>query len=147
MSHPTGEPRGLCLVASRARALPPLYGLGACLALLGCTGLLDGAASNDTTPGAAAGTTGATAAAGADTAGSGSTAGASSTAVSTPGPRTLPHLTVAQYRNAVRGVFGASIVMPQLESDNNPDFYAVIGAAREPLSENAVSMFWQAAQS
>lgn len=73
--------------------------------------------------------------------------GAGPTAADEPGPRTLPHLTVAQYRNAVRRVFGASIVVPELESDNNPDFYAVIGAAREPVSETAVSLFWQAAQS
>jgi Protein of unknown function (DUF1588)/Protein of unknown function (DUF1592)/Protein of unknown function (DUF1585)/Protein of unknown function (DUF1595) len=47
----------------------------------------------------------------------------------------------------MRRLFGAGIVMPELESDNNPDFYAVIGAAREPVSETAVSLFWQAAQS
>jgi hypothetical protein len=79
--------------------------------------------------------------------GSASSAGAGATAASVPGPPTLPHLTNAQYRNAVRRLFGAAVVVPELESDNNPDFYAVIGAAREPLSETAVSMYWEAAQS
>jgi hypothetical protein len=70
-----------------------------------------------------------------------------STVASVPGPPTLPHLTNAQYHNAIRSSFGANVVVPELESDNMPDFYAVIGAAREPLSETAVSMYWEAAQS
>jgi len=138
------------LALAQAPALWRLGGPGVCFALLGCTGLLDsnpsghvGAASAGTATSLPSGSGGV----GSGTAEGGSATGGSPAAASTPGPRTLPHLTVVQYRNAVQRVLGASVVVPELESDNNPDFYSVIGAAREPVSETGVSMFWEAAQS
>ncbi|HVY26178.1 MAG TPA: DUF1588 domain-containing protein [Polyangiaceae bacterium] len=143
---------GRCQLTPSARTAPALRKLSAvsaCLALFGCTGLVDGPATDHFAEGSVAGTPPMAASGGGG--GGGSTdptaGGAGSMPASVPGPATLPHLTVSQYHNAIRRVFGAAVIIPELESDDKPDFYAVIGAAREPVSATGVSMFWAAAQS
>lgn len=112
---------------------------------IGCTANLWGDERDDT-PSAVAGSTAAgSGATGAGTAGSAGTSPLLHPIA--PGPATLPHLTVKQYQNAVRRVFGSSVVIPELEVDNRPEFYAVIGAARQPLTETSISLFWEASKS
>lgn len=74
------------------------------------------------------------------------TAGAQTQTVA-PGPATLPHLTVKQYQNAIARIFGSSVTIPELQADNRPEFYSVIGAARQPLNDTSVSLFWEASKS
>lgn len=114
-----------------------------CQLALGCTGMLN---SDERPLGPTAQGGSAAGGAPATTAGTGPNGGAT-TASTMPGPATLPHLTVKQYRNAIARSFGAEVVVPELEADNRPDFYAVIGAARQPLSETSVSLFWEASKS
>lgn len=146
MSTQTYPSRALLARVVRCAQEPwKLSSLGICLAVSGCTGLSDGSSEDQAGQASVAGAATSVPPSGGGI-GSGKGEGGSSTTESAPGPRTLPHLTVAQYRNAVQRSFGAGVVVPELESDNNPDFYAVIGAAREPVSETGVSMFWDAAQ-
>ncbi len=63
-----------------------------------------------------------------------------------PGATTTPRLTAAQYQAATRRLFGSTIQLPVLPTDSNPDLFAVIGAARESLSEPGVELWWNAAQ-
>jgi hypothetical protein len=67
-------------------------------------------------------------------------------AVFVPGASSLRRLTVAQYRNSVRDLFGAAITLPtDLEADTALDGFASIGAARVPLSAIATEQFETAA--
>lgn len=103
----------------------------------GCTGeLRAGAGSDDSDGGSGSGQ--------AKAPGEGS---GSLDAVGSPGPAVLPRLTVAQYRATLRGLYGDNISIPDLESDNRPDFFSVIGSARQPITETAVALFWDAGKS
>ncbi len=72
---------------------------------------------------------------------------ASPEAVGSPGSATLPRLTVSQYRATIHGLYGDAMNIPDLESDNRPDFFSVIGSARQPITETAVALFWDAGKS
>jgi len=118
-----------------------LHGLlcSALAALAGCTGSLTG------TPGS-----GGSPAAPATTAGSGGTAGTPgvvtpATAPFAPSAPALPRLTTAQYQNVVRDLFGPSIQVPELEPDQRPYSFSIIGASTTTVSEHGVELYSQAA--
>ncbi len=57
----------------------------------------------------------------------------------------LSRLTTAQYKNAVRDLFGASIAVPVTEPDDEEDGYTSIGAVKTPLSARGVEQYDAAA--
>jgi hypothetical protein len=110
-------------------------------ALLGCDGALSGPAGpGGDQPGAAAGTSN-----------SGTGGGAAPDGVITvtvpfaPSAPALPRLTTAQYQNVVRDLFGSSVQVPELEPDQRPYSFSIIGASTTTVSEHGVDLYSQAA--
>lgn len=62
-----------------------------------------------------------------------------------PSPPALPRLTTAQYRNVIRDLFGAGIVVPELEPDQRPYSFSIIGASMTTVSEHGVDLYGEAA--
>jgi hypothetical protein len=60
-------------------------------------------------------------------------------------PAILPRLTVAQYLNTVKAVFGSGLPKILLEADTNPDLFYSIGATTTDVTERAVELFSDAA--
>ena len=56
----------------------------------------------------------------------------------------LRRLTRAQFRNAVRDVFGVEIDVSELDADSWDENFAVIGAARVVTSERGVEQYHSA---
>ncbi|HXK20650.1 MAG TPA: DUF1588 domain-containing protein [Polyangiaceae bacterium] len=131
----------------RAPALHSLLVAGL-LGALGCTATIDGASKlNPSEPAAATGSAN-TAGGGASVAGSsgGGTAGmAAAVAPFSPSEPALPRLTTAQYRNVIRDLFGPSVQIPELEPDQRPYSFSIIGASTTTVSEHGVDLYSQAA--
>jgi hypothetical protein len=62
-----------------------------------------------------------------------------------PSAPALPHLTTAQYRNVIHDLFGPSIDVPELEPDQRPYAFSIIGASTATVSEHGVDLYSQAA--
>ncbi len=110
-------------------------------ALAGCTGSPTGA------PGSGAqqpATTGGTSSGGGS--GGGASGGlATATAPFSPSAPALPRLTTAQYHNVIRDLFGPAIQVPDLEPDQRPYSFSIIGASTATVSEHGVEQYSQAA--
>ena len=109
-------------------------------ALAGCTGSLAGApGSNGGSPGAPAAVAGS------------SGTGGTSVVVTTPrapfapSAPALPRLTIAQYQNVIADLFGPTIQVPELEPDQRPYSFSIIGASTTTVSEHGVELYSQAA--
>lgn len=107
------------------------------LACSGCTGIMTGSTPGRDAP-EAAGSSGGPAV------GSGGSV-SPSTDVFAPAPPALPRLTTAQYRNVVSDLFGPSIQVPELEPDQRPYSFSIIGASTTTVSEHGVDLYGQAA--
>ncbi len=110
-------------------------------ALAGCTGSLTG------TPGGGQqqpGTAGSAASAGASS-GGGPAVVTPATAPFAPSTPALPRLTTAQYLNVIRDLFGPTIQVPELEPDQRPYSFSIIGASTTTVSEHGVDLYSQAA--
>lgn len=64
-----------------------------------------------------------------------------------PSEPVLARLTVPQYANVIRDLFGAGLQIPNLEPDQQLWFFSVIGAATTTLSEQGVDLYGRAAHS
>ena len=62
-----------------------------------------------------------------------------------PSAPALPRLTTAQYKNVISDLFGPSIQMPELEPDQRPYSFSIIGASTTTISEHGVELYSQAA--
>lgn len=83
-------------------------------------------------------------------AGSGASSGGSGSVTPTeapfaPSPPALPRLTTAQYRNVVADLFGPSVAVGELEPDQRPYSFSIIGASTTTVSERGVEQYGQAA--
>jgi hypothetical protein len=106
------------------------------VAVAGCTGLVDGEL------GGQPGSGGAAAAAG------GSAGSAGAMVASTPfmpSAPALPRLTTAQYQNVINDLFGPGLDIPELEPDQRPYSFSIIGASTTTVSEHGVDLYSQAA--
>lgn len=108
-------------------------------ALAGCTGSLNGNPGSGGSPANPA-----------TTAGSGGTAGTpgvatTPTAPFAPSAPALPRLTTAQYQNVIRDLFGPTLQVPELEPDQRPYSFSIIGASTTTVSEHGVELYSQAA--
>jgi hypothetical protein len=113
--------------------------VGSCLAtLVACNGAVDGppAKGTDQQPPVSV--------AGSGTGGSAPVV-TPSTAVFSPSAPALPRLTTAQYRNVIRDLFGPTIQIPELEPDQRPYSFSIIGASTTTVSEHGVDLYSQAA--
>ncbi|HEX2872388.1 MAG TPA: DUF1588 domain-containing protein [Polyangiaceae bacterium] len=127
-------------VSLRPRPSHYLHALvGSCLAaLVGCNGVVDGP------PGKGADQQPPVSVAGSGTGGSAPVV-TPSTAVFAPSAPALPRLTTAQYRNVIRDLFGPAIQVPELEPDQRPYSFSIIGASTTTVSEHGVDLYSQAA--
>jgi hypothetical protein len=108
----------------------------------GCTGTIDGASKSNAEQPATTGGSANTAVGGS----AGSTGGAAvSVAPFAPSEPALPRLTTAQYQNVIRDLFGPSIQVPELEPDQRPYSFSIIGASTTTVSEHGVDLYSQAA--
>jgi Protein of unknown function (DUF1588)/Protein of unknown function (DUF1592)/Protein of unknown function (DUF1595)/Protein of unknown function (DUF1585)/Protein of unknown function (DUF1587) len=108
--------------------------------LAGCTGTVDG------TPGSAPQQPGASAGSGnAGGSGGGPPVTTPATAPFAPSAPALPRLTTAQYQNVIRDLFGPGIQVPELEPDQRPYSFSIIGASTTTVSEHGVDLYSQAA--
>ena len=57
----------------------------------------------------------------------------------------LPRLTRAQYENVIRDLFGPTITVPDLEPDQRPYSFSIIGASTTTVSEYGASLYSEAA--
>jgi hypothetical protein len=121
----------------RSWAFPAV--LLACAApAIGCTAVLSGQSGDGTAPPLAA-------------AGSGGSSGGMPGVVTpmtvpfAPSEPALPRLTTAQYKNVIRDLFGAGIAVPELEPDQRPYSFSIIGASTTTVSEHGVDLYSQAA--
>jgi hypothetical protein len=64
-----------------------------------------------------------------------------------PSEPALARLTVPQYANVIRDLFGAGLQVPGLEPDQQLWFFSVIGAATTTVSEQGVDLYGRAAHS
>lgn len=112
---------------------------GAWLALSGCTGVVAG----EFVPAGGGSGNLPAASAGSSSGGSGSVAPAA--AVFSPSEPALPRLTTAQYQNVIADLFGADVVVPELEPDQRPYSFSIIGASTTTVSEHGVDLYGQAA--
>lgn len=62
-----------------------------------------------------------------------------------PAEPALPRLTSAQYRNVITDLFGAEVAVPELEADQRPYSFSIIGASTTTVSEHGVDLYSQAA--
>ena len=62
-----------------------------------------------------------------------------------PAEPALPRLTTAQYRNVIRDLFGPDLTIPELEPDQRPYSFSIIGASTTTISEHGVDLYSQAA--
>ncbi len=62
-----------------------------------------------------------------------------------PSEPALPRLTTAQYQNVIRDLFNATIQVPDLEPDQRPYSFSIIGASTTTVSEHGVELYSQAA--
>jgi hypothetical protein len=62
-----------------------------------------------------------------------------------PAEPALPRLTSAQYRNVITDLFGADVAVPELEADQRPYSFSIIGASTTTVSEHGVDLYSQAA--
>ncbi len=62
-----------------------------------------------------------------------------------PSAPALPRLTTAQYQNVIRDLFGPAIQVPELEPDQRPYSFSIIGASTTTVSEHGVDLYSQAA--
>ena len=110
--------------------------------LAGCNAIIDGSSDvGAAPPDASAGSS-----AGGGTASSAGAGGSPSiTAPFAPSEPALPHLTTAQYKNVIRDLFGPSISVPELEADQRPYSFSIIGASTTTVSEHGVELYSQAA--
>jgi hypothetical protein len=81
----------------------------------------------------------------AGSAGSGGGGNVTSAAVFAPAEPALPRLTTAQYQNVIRDLFGPSIIVPELEPDQRPYSFSIIGASTTTVSEHGVDLYSNAA--
>jgi len=107
--------------------------------LAGCNGVVDG------TPGAGPEQQPPISMAGSSGSGGGPGAVTPSTAVFAPSAPALPRLTTAQYQNVIRDLFGPGILVPELEPDQRPYSFSIIGASTSTVSEHGVDLYSQAA--
>jgi hypothetical protein len=113
-------------------------------ALLGCEGSIGGALG----PGPGPGGPGAgqpSAAGGGNVGGAGTGGVMTSTAPFAPSPPALPRLTTAQYRNVIGDLFGPGVQIAELEPDERPYSFSIIGASTTTVSEHGVELYSQAA--
>lgn len=66
-------------------------------------------------------------------------------AVFAPSEPALPRLTTAQYQNVIADLFGPDVVVPELEPDQRPYSFSIIGASTTTVSEHGVDLYGQAA--
>lgn len=127
-------------VSLRPRPSPKLRAIAcACLAALaGCTGVVDGP------PGKGPAEQPPNSMAGSGTGGSAPVV-TPTAAVFAPSAPALPRLTTAQYRNVIRDLFGPEIPVPELEPDQRPYSFSIIGASTSTVSEHGVDLYSQAA--
>jgi hypothetical protein len=64
-----------------------------------------------------------------------------------PSEPALARLTAPQYANVIRDLFGAGLTIPELEPDQRPYLFSVIGASTTTISEHGVDLYGQAALS
>ena len=64
-----------------------------------------------------------------------------------PSEPAFARLTAPQYANVIRDLFGAGIKIPELEPDQRPYLFSVIGASTTTVSEHGVDLYSQAALS
>jgi hypothetical protein len=64
-----------------------------------------------------------------------------------PSEPALARLTAPQYANVIRDLFGTGLTVPELEPDQRPYLFSVIGASTTTLSEHGVDLYAQAALS
>ena len=115
--------------------------LAALAGVAGCTGTLDGTpGSGPQQPGASAGSSN-----GGGGGSGGSAVVTPTTAPFAPSAPALPRLTTAQYQNVIRDLFGAKILVPELEPDQRPYSFSIIGASTTTVSEHGVDLYSQAA--
>jgi hypothetical protein len=62
-----------------------------------------------------------------------------------PTEPTLPKLTAAQYTNVIRDLLGAGLSIPELEPDQRPYGFSIIGASQSTLSERGTELYLRAA--
>lgn len=106
------------------------------LASVACTGVVAGPAPQRDAPGATAS---------AGTSGSGGAVTTPSEATFVPSAPALPRLTTAQYRNVIRDLFGSSVTVGELEPDQRPYSFSIIGASTTTVSERGVDQYGRAA--
>jgi hypothetical protein len=108
------------------------------VALLGCDGSIGGPSGpGNQQPSATAGT---------GSGGGGGTGGVTTSSTPfAPSAPALPRLTTAQYRNVIRDLFGPSVQVPELEPDQRPYSFSIIGASTTTVSEHGVDLYSQAA--
>jgi Protein of unknown function (DUF1588)/Protein of unknown function (DUF1592)/Protein of unknown function (DUF1595)/Protein of unknown function (DUF1585)/Protein of unknown function (DUF1587) len=126
----------------RTRAICSLL-LASAGGALGCTATIDGASKGNADQPAATGGT----ANSSGGAGGGSSIGGTAVSVApfTPSEPALPRLTTAQYQNVIRDLFGPTIQVPELEPDQRPYSFSIIGASTTTVSEHGVDLYSQAA--
>jgi hypothetical protein len=84
--------------------------------------------------------------AGTSNGGGGGTGGVTTSALPfAPSAPALPRLTTAQYRNVIGDLFGAGVQVPELEPDQRPYSFSIIGASTTTISEHGVDLYSQAA--
>jgi len=64
-----------------------------------------------------------------------------------PSEPAFARLTAPQYANVIRDLFGAGLTIPELEPDQRPYLFSVIGASTTTVSEHGVDLYGQAALS
>jgi hypothetical protein len=64
-----------------------------------------------------------------------------------PSEPALARLTAPQYANVIRDLFGAGLQISELEPDQRPYLFSVIGASTTTLSEHGVDLYGQSALS
>jgi len=122
-------------------------GLAGVFLLVGCTGTVGDPREQGAEPGPPAGGPVASGGSGGSVGGTGS-GGSSAGAAHTPEVAGLRRLTVRQYANSVRALFGPAIDVPtDLEPDTVLHGMAAIGASRIALSARATEQFEAAARS
>jgi hypothetical protein len=77
--------------------------------------------------------------------GTGNGGGTTSSGPFVPSPPALPRLTTAQYRNVIGDLLGPGIQIPELEPDQRPYSFSIIGASTTTVSEHGVDLYSQAA--
>ncbi len=108
------------------------------VSLAACDGGVNGSGSGPQQPAGSAGSS-------AGGSGGGPGVVTSTSAPFAPSAPALPRLTTAQYQNVVRDLFGPSIQVPELEPDQRPYSFSVIGASTTTVSEHGVDLYSQAA--